>query len=51
NLLYTFSIKSKKVIQSVLVLEIYNIVSGVNIAIAVDSTIKKIIKQIGFLVI
>ncbi|PVH69134.1 hypothetical protein DL98DRAFT_626536 [Cadophora sp. DSE1049] len=50
NLLYTFSTKSKRVTRSVLVSEIYNIVSGVNIIIAVNSTIKKIIKQMGFLV-
>ncbi|PVH67488.1 hypothetical protein DL98DRAFT_641721 [Cadophora sp. DSE1049] len=49
NLLYAFSTKSKKVIQSVLVSEIYGIVSGVDITIAVNNTIKKITKQIGFL--
>ncbi|PVH70412.1 hypothetical protein DL98DRAFT_554046 [Cadophora sp. DSE1049] len=37
NLLHTFSTKSKKVTRSVLVSEIYNIISGVNIAIAVNS--------------
>ncbi|PVH67365.1 hypothetical protein DL98DRAFT_443820, partial [Cadophora sp. DSE1049] len=44
NLLYTFNTKSKRVIRSVLVLEIYDIISGVNIAIAINSTIKKITK-------
>ncbi|PVH68735.1 hypothetical protein DL98DRAFT_554728 [Cadophora sp. DSE1049] len=50
NLLHTFSTKSKKVIRSVLVSEIYGIISGVNITIAINSTIKKITKQIGFLI-
>jgi hypothetical protein len=34
------SIKSKRVIKSVLALKVYKIVKGVNIAIAINTTIK-----------
>ena len=34
------SIKSKRVTRSVLALEVYKIVGGVNIAIAINTTIK-----------
>ncbi|PVH67517.1 hypothetical protein DL98DRAFT_443411, partial [Cadophora sp. DSE1049] len=44
NLLYIFNIKSKRVIRSVLILKIYNIINSVNIAIAVNNMIKKITK-------
>ena len=37
------SIKSKRVTRSVLVLEVYRIVRGVNIAIAINTTIKMVI--------
>jgi len=36
------SIKSKRVIRSVLALEVYGIVRGVNIAIAINTTIKMV---------
>jgi hypothetical protein len=48
NLLHASSTKSKRVTRSVLASEIYGMVSGVDIAIAVNSTIKKITKQMGF---
>jgi hypothetical protein len=37
------NIKSKRVTRSVLVLEVYRIVRGVNIAIAINTTIKIVI--------
>jgi len=40
---YYNSIKSKRVIRSVLTLEVYKIVKGVNIAIAINITIKIVI--------
>jgi len=43
NLIYWSLTKSKYVTQSVLALEIYGIVSGVNIAIAIRTTLKIII--------
>ena len=49
NLIYYSLTKSKRVIQSVLALEIYSIVRGVNIAITINTTIKIITKQLGFL--
>ena len=39
NLIYWSNTKSKRVIRSVLVLEIYGIVGGVDIALAMNSTI------------
>jgi hypothetical protein len=47
-LIHYSSTKSKRVTQSVLALEIYSIVGGVNIAIAINTTIKIIAKQLGF---
>ena len=43
NLIYWSLTKSKRVTQSVLALEIYRIVGGVNIAIAIGTTLKMII--------
>ena len=43
NLIYQSLIKSKRVTQSVLALEIYGIVGGVNIVIAIKTTLKIII--------
>ena len=40
NLIYYSSTKSKQVIRSVLVLEIYGIIGGVNIAIIINITLK-----------
>jgi len=37
------NIKSKRVIRSVLILEVYKIVKGINIAIAINTTIKIVI--------
>ena len=48
NLIYYSSTKSKRIIRSVLVLEIYGIVGGVDIAIIVGAIIKMIIDQLGF---
>jgi hypothetical protein len=47
-LIHYSSTKSKRVTRSVLALEIYGIVGGVNIAIAINTTIKIIAKQLGF---
>jgi len=49
NLIYYSLTKSKRVTRSVLALEIYSIVGGVNIAIAINTTIKMITKQLGFI--
>ena len=49
NLIYYSLTKSKRVIRSVLALEIYSIVRGVNIAITINTTIKIITKQLGFI--
>jgi len=46
NLIYYSSTKSKRVTRSVLALKIYNIVRGVNMAIAINTTIKMIIDQL-----
>ena len=43
NLIHYSSIKSKRVIRSVLASEIYGMVRGVNMAIAINTTIKMII--------
>ena len=43
NLVYYSNIKSKRVIKSVLVLKVYGIVKGVNIAIAINTIIKMVI--------
>ena len=48
NLIYYSSTKSKRVTRSVLASKIYGIVGGVNIAIAINITIKIIIGQLGF---
>ena len=49
NLVYYSSTKSKRVTRSVLALEIYSIVRGVNMAIAINTTIKIITDQLGLL--
>ena len=49
NLIYYNSTKSKRVTRSVLALEIYSIVRGVNIAIAINTTIKMITDQLELL--
>ena len=46
NLIYYSSTKSKRVTRSVLALEIYGIVRGVNMAIAVNTTIHIITEQL-----
>ena len=46
NLIYWSLTKSKRVTRSVLALEIYGIVSGVNIAIAIGTTLKIIIDRL-----
>jgi hypothetical protein len=48
NLIYYSSTKTKRVIRSVLASEIYGIVRGVDIAIAINITIKMITEQLGF---
>ena len=48
NLIYYSLTKSKRVIRSVLALEIYSIVRGVDIAISINTIIKIITKQLGF---
>ena len=49
NLIYFSSIKCKHVTQSILISEIYGIVGGVDIAIAIYTTIKMIIDQLRYL--
>jgi hypothetical protein len=46
NLIHWSLIKSKYVTQSILVLEIYGMVNGVNIAIAIGTTLKMITDQL-----
>jgi hypothetical protein len=48
NLIYYSFTKTKKVTWSVLALEIYSIIRGVDIAITINTTIKMITKQLGF---
>ena len=43
NLVYYSNTKSKRVTRSVLALKVYGIVRGVNIAIAINTTIKIVI--------
>ena len=49
NLIYYSLTKSKRVTWSVLAFEIYSIVGGVDIAITINTTIKIITNQLGFL--
>jgi uncharacterized membrane protein len=49
NLIHYSSTKRKRVTWSVLASEIYNIVNGVDIAIAINTIIRIINKQLGFL--
>ena len=48
NLIHYSSTKSKRVTRSVLASEIYSIVRGVDIAIAINTTIQMITKQLDF---
>jgi hypothetical protein len=48
NLIHYSSTKCKRVTRSVLASEIYGMVGGVNIAVAVNTTIKIITDQLGF---
>jgi hypothetical protein len=48
NLIYYSFTKTKRVTRSVLASEIYGIVKGVDMAIAINTTIKIITKQLGF---
>ena len=49
NLIYYSSTKSKRVTRSILASKIYRIVGGVDIAITINTTIKIITRQLGFL--
>ena len=49
NLIYYSSTKSKRVTRSILAFKIYSIVRGVNIVIVINTTIKIITNQLGFL--
>ena len=49
NLIYYSSTKSKRVTRSVLASKIYGMVKGVNIAITINTIIKMITRQLGFL--
>ena len=49
HVIYYSSTKSKRVTRSVLASEIHSIVGGINIAIAINTIIKIITKQLGFL--
>jgi hypothetical protein len=48
NLIHYSSTKTKRVTRSVLASEIYGMVGGVDIAIAINTTIKMITEQLGF---
>jgi hypothetical protein len=48
NLIYYSLTKCKRVTRSVLALEIYGMVGGVDMAVAVNTTIKMIMDQLGF---
>jgi hypothetical protein len=48
NLIHYSLTKCKRVTRSVLALEIYGIVGGVNMAVAVNTIIKMIMDQLGF---
>jgi hypothetical protein len=48
NLIHYSSTKCKRVTRSVLASEIYGIVGGVDMAVAVNTTIKMITDQLGF---
>jgi hypothetical protein len=48
NLIHYSSTKSKRVTRSVLASEIYGIIKGVDMAIAINITIRMINKQLGF---
>jgi hypothetical protein len=48
NLIHYSSTKSKRVTRSVLASEIYGMVGGVDMAIAINTTIKMITEQLGF---
>jgi hypothetical protein len=48
NLIHYSSTKCKRVTRSVLASEIYGIAGGVNMAVAVNTTIKMIMDQLGF---
>jgi hypothetical protein len=48
NLIYYSFTKTKRVTWSVLASEIYSIVEGVDMAIAINTTIKMITEQLGF---
>jgi hypothetical protein len=48
NLIHYSSTKSKRVTRSVLASEIYGMVGGVDMAIAINTTIKMIMDQLGF---
>ena len=45
--MYYSNIKSKRVTKSVLILKVYKIVKGINIAIAINITIKMVTNQLG----
>jgi hypothetical protein len=51
NIIHYLLIKNKRVTQSILALEIYRIVGGVNIAIAVNTILNMILKQLRLLCI
>ena len=50
NLIHFSSIKYKRITRSVLISEIYGIIGGVDIAIAIHTTIKMIIDQLRYLI-
>ncbi|UQC88634.1 uncharacterized protein CLUP02_14159, partial [Colletotrichum lupini] len=51
NIIYYLLIKNKRVIRSILVLEVYNIVNGINFSYVILITLRKITNQISFLFI
>ncbi|UQC89520.1 uncharacterized protein CLUP02_15051, partial [Colletotrichum lupini] len=51
NIIYYLLIKNKRVIRSILVLEVYNIVNSVNFSYIILIILKKITNRISFLFI
>jgi hypothetical protein len=49
NIIYWFFVKCKRITRSVLASEVYAMVEGVNIAIAIGTTIDRIITKLGAL--
>ncbi|KAK1496352.1 hypothetical protein CCUS01_02697, partial [Colletotrichum cuscutae] len=51
NIIYYLLTKNKRVIRSILVLEVYNIINSINLAYTILIILKKIINRLKFLLI